>query len=84
VYFSEDEHEDEKLLPFPRLSPKTVEENVESNVSVSAWPQDGQSTCSFSLVRKHRYSKMSPQRLHLNSYIGTVIILFILMKKRYF
>ena len=46
------------------------EEKVDSRVSDSLWPQDGQATSFLSLLRKHKYSKTFPQVLHLNSYIG--------------
>ena len=52
---------------------------MESNTSVSLCPQDGQSTCSLSSLRRHKYSKILPQPLHLNSWIG----MFMTLRKSY-
>jgi len=63
----EDEQEEEGMATDPLLVVEPLEEKVENNNSASPWPQDGQSTLSFSSLRRHRYSKIWAQLLHLNS-----------------
>ena len=46
------------------------EEKVESNISAPTWPQFGHTAWSLSSILRHKYSKLLPQTLHLNSWIG--------------
>jgi hypothetical protein len=63
----EDEQDEEGMAVVPLFVIELLEEKEENNTSASPWPQDGQSTRSFSSLRRHKYSKMLPQLLHLNS-----------------
>jgi hypothetical protein len=49
------------------------DENADSWISVSLWPQSGQVAWSLSSLRIQRYSKTFPHFLHLNSCIGTAL-----------
>jgi len=61
----EGEHDD-PLSPWLVLL-EFVEENADISMSVFLLPHLGQETSSLSLVLKHKYSKILPHFLHLNS-----------------
>jgi hypothetical protein len=63
----EDEQDEEGVVIVPFFVIEPLEEKVENNTSASSWPQDGQITWSFSSLRRHKYSKILSQLLHLNS-----------------
>jgi hypothetical protein len=69
----EDEQDEEAVVIVPPLVIEPLEEKVENNTSVSPWPQDGQCTLSFSSLRRHKYSKILSQLLHLNSCTGILM-----------
>ncbi len=64
-----DEEQDDApaRLPSPPPEFEVPEEKVDIIFSAFSFPHEGHVACSSSSLRKHRYSKVFPQFLHLNS-----------------
>jgi len=63
---AEQEDDDALLTPLSVLL-ELMEENADNNASFSLRPHEGQDALSLSLLLMHKYSKILPQFLHLNS-----------------
>ena len=71
-----EQDDDAARLPKPFPEPEEPDENVDNSFSVFFPPHEGQVVLSSSSLRKHKNSKMFPHSVHLNSYIGTLLLLW--------